>query len=191
MQDLTGFVLAAEDGPAEATFRIFDTSHQLTAGLSPHILYGRFERPILNFFDWKRGEIQIIHPSLSAPLFYPNDPEATTLGRFVTNDQPAYAVRNFNDWRSVYYGPKALNPAVMRAIARAAGVHIYLDTDDIVYANSRFLAVHATTEDTKCVSLSGKTAKVTDAYTNQTVASDTSEFKIKMRNGETRMFRLE
>ena len=190
MADLTGITFAAEEGPREATFRIVETSHRLTGGLSPHLLYGRFDRPLLNFFDWKRGEIQLIHPSLSAPLFYVDDPEATTLGRFITNDQPAYAVKDFEDWRSVYFGAKAFNPAVMRAIARAADVHIYLDTNDIVYANSRFVAIHATTEDTKRVSLPGKVAKVADAYTNQTVACDTDEIYIQMRNGETRTFRI-
>ena len=190
MLDLTGITFAAEDGPAEATFRVFDTGHQLTSGLSPHLLYGRFERPLLNFFDWKRGEIQIVHPSLSAPLFYPNDPETTTLGRFITNDQPAYAVKNFDNWNSVYFGPKALNPPVMRAIANAAGVHIYLDTNDIVYANRLFIAVHATTEDTKRISLPTTAAEITDAYTNETIAYNTNEIEIKMRNGETRTFRI-
>ena len=191
MLDLTGIRFAADDGPREGTFRIVEPGHALTADLSPHLLYGRFDRPLLNFFDWTRGEIQIVHPSLSAPLFYPNDEQATTLGRFVANNQPAYAVKEIDGWRSVYFGAKALNPTIIRTIARAAGVHIYLDTNDIVYANSRFVAVHATTQTTKRISLPSKAARMTDAYTNETIGVDVDAIEIGMRNGETRTLRIE
>ena len=191
MQDLTGFIFDADEGPREPTFRIFDTSNELTTGLSPHLLYGRFERPLLGFFNWKRGEIQVIHPSLTSPLIYVNDTQAIILGRFITNNQPAYVVKDFDEWRSVYIGAKVLNPSIIRAVARAAGVHIYLDTDDVLYANDRFVAVQAAKEDTKRICLPRTVQQITDAYTDEVLASNTDEFEIKISNGETRMFRLQ
>ena len=191
MQDLTGFIFDADEGPREPTFRIFDTSNELTTGLSPHLLYGRFERPLLGFFNWKRGEIQVIHPSLTSPLIYVNDTQAIILGRFITNNQPAYVVKDFDEWRSVYIGAKVLNPSIIRAVARAAGVHIYLDTDDVLYANDRFVAVQAAKEDTKRICLPRTVQQITDAYTNEVLAGNTDEFEIKISNGETRMFRLQ
>ena len=191
MSDLTGFGFEFVDAAREATFQITNPDHELSRDLSPYRLYGNFERPMLNFFDWKHGEIQIIDASLTAPLIYVDDPEATTLGKFVTNDESAFAVRDFNDWRSVWVGSKVVNAAVMRSVAAAAGAHIYLDTDDVVYANRRFVAVHATVEDRKWIRLPRQYDQVTDAYTNDVIATNTDDFDISMRAGETRMFRIE
>ena len=191
MQKLTGFAFGAENAEREPTFKICDDTHELCRDLSVHRLYGRFERPIRNTFDWKRGDVQIQDPSLCSPLLYvEQDDETVVLGRFVTNDKVAYAVKEFENWRSVYIGAKVMNPAVLRAIAQAAGAHVYLDTDDIIYANSRFLTVHSVIEDEKKIRLPGMRREVTDAYTDDVVGRDCDSFKISMRSGETRMFRV-
>ena len=190
MRDLTGFCFDAADGPYEPTFKITDKNHKFTADLSEHRLYGRFERPIMNWFSWKRGDIQIQDPTLCSPLFFVNDTNATVLGEFVANKKAAYAVKEFDSWNSVYIGAKIMNPSILRGIAKKAGVHVYLDTDDVVYANKLFLAIHSSVEENKRISLPRKCNKVVDAYTEETVSVDCDSFELQMRFGETRMFRV-
>ena len=190
MQDLTGLCFEAADGPYEPTFKITDKTHKFTNGLSAYRLYGRFERPIMNWFEWKRGDIQIQDPSLCSPLFFVNDTSATVLGEFVTNKKAAYAVKEFDSWNSVYIGAKIMNPSILRAIAKGAGVHVYLDTDDAVYANKLFLTIHSSVEENKRISLPRKCEKVIDVYTDEIVAANCNFFEIQMKNGETRMFRV-
>ena len=190
MKDLTGFNFGCEDAEREATFRIVNTDHLLTKGLSEYRLYGDFERPIMNTFDWKRGDIQIQDPSLCSPLFYVDDSDADVLGRFVTNDRAAYAVKDFGDWKSIYIGAKVMNPCILRTIAKSAGVHIYVENDDIVYANKHLMAIHAVVEEKKTISLPRKCKKIIDAYTDEVIAADCDLFELQMKNGETKMFRF-
>jgi ATP-dependent Clp protease adapter protein ClpS len=191
MSDLTGFQFGSDAGPCEPTFRIDNIDHALTGALSPHLLYGRYDRPLLGFLDWTFGEIQVIHPSLHAPLFYVDDPEATPLGTFVTNGKTAFAVKQFETWQSIYVGSKVLNAAVLRQIIKTAGVHLYLDTDDVFYANKRFIAIHATQEGRKEICLPQTVHRVTDAYTDEVLAENTDRIELDISFGHTCMLRLE
>ena len=51
-------------------------------------------------------------------------------------------MKRFPGWTSVYLGSPAANAGLLRAVARAAGTHRYVDGDDIVYANRSFVAIH-------------------------------------------------
>lgn len=144
----------------------------------------------MNTFDWKRGDIQIQDPSLCSPLFYVDDSDADVLGRFVTNDRAAYAVKDFGDWKSIYIGAKVMNPCILRTIAKSAGVHIYVENDDIVYTNKHLMAIHAVVEEKKTISLPRKCKKIIDAYTDEAIAADCDLFELQMKNGETKMFRF-
>lgn len=45
-------------------------------------------------------------------------------------------------WNSVYCAVPLLTPELMRNLARFAGVHVYRDANDILYADRQFVAVH-------------------------------------------------
>jgi len=45
-------------------------------------------------------------------------------------------------WNSVYCAVPLLTPELMRSLARFAGVHVYRDSNDILYADRQFVAVH-------------------------------------------------
>ena len=58
-------------------------------------------------------------------------------------------MKRFPGWTSVYLGSPAASAGLLRAVARAAGTHCYVDGDDsectafrIVYANRSFVAIH-------------------------------------------------
>ena len=92
--------------------------------------------------------------------------------------------------RQVYVGTTDAPAALLRNVLKAAGVHVYVDSDDVVVADSRFLALTATQDGTKRVILR-EPATVRNLYDKQVVAADTRSFEVPMSQGETRLFMLE
>ena len=76
----------------------------------------------------------------------------------------------------------------LRAFCVTNGVHIYCETDDIVYVNENYICIYAVTEGNKTLNL-GRERNVSELLggTYQTT-SDT--ITIEMQKGETRLFRL-
>ena len=87
--------------------------------------------------------------------------------------------------RSTYIGVLYAPPALLRNLARAAGVHIYCATDDIILGDGRFLAIHAAAAGRKTLHLP-EPMQVTDALTGETLARDT-RVPLVMEQGETRL----
>jgi hypothetical protein len=92
-------------------------------------------------------------------------------------------------WTTVYSAAPNLPPELLRPLARRAGVHLYLDSGDEVWANASLLAIHAITAGDKRIRLPEPT-DVRDAETGAALASDVAEFTIAMAAGETRLFRV-
>ncbi len=199
MQELTGFKFGYDLSPRLVTFRITDTQHSLTKNISELPLYGRLPRPLTAGFSFMPGENMVMDETLASPLFYVEEDEAKTLGRFVANDKTAYAVKEFDSWRSVYIGSKILPANILRTIARQAGVHIYLEdgnrlwpfrNNDIIYANKHFVSVVAEATDLKKITMPYVCTSINDALSNEVIAENTDQVQLKMHAGETRILRL-
>ena len=94
-------------------------------------------------------------------------------------------------WTSVYafeYG--TMTPATTREILRQAGVHLYVEGEDPVYANTRLLAVHCKTGGEKTVKLPHACRKVVDVFTGATVAENSSAFTYSFKTPDTVLFEL-
>ena len=79
-------------------------------------------------------------------------------------------------------------PAVLRAEMEKAGVHLYCELGDVLYANRHFLCIHAVTEGTKHITLP-RVAKISEFRTQ--LVWQTTEFEVEMQQYETLLFRLE
>jgi hypothetical protein len=77
------------------------------------------------------------------PLFHVVDPAVTMMARY--QDQEAVALaRKDTAAGTVYYSAVGNLPAaVLRTIARQAGVFIYYEGDDPIYVNDRLIGIHA------------------------------------------------
>ena len=125
-----------------------------------------------------------------SPIFYADDPEARVVGRMVDGKQPGLVVKRMEGWTSVYSGAMQLPQGLMRNIARAAGVHVWLETDDALYTDGQYVGVHAATDGTKTLTLPGH-FRVVDAISGQPVASDGRTVTLPMKKAETLLLRLE
>lgn len=199
MEDLTGFRFGCENAARPVTFRITNNDHVLTQNVSELPLYGRMPRPLTAGFAFMPGENMIMDETLAWPLFYVQDDDAQILGRFVANDKSAFAVKEFDTWTSVYIGAKILPANILRAIARNAGVHVYLENgdriwpfrkNDIIYANEEIVAIVAEVGDTKTIKLPNACKRVVDALTGEVLGQNSADVTLKMDAGETRILRM-
>ncbi len=170
MRALTGITIAKDDGPGKPQILV-DASDPLAQGLAT-------DKPL--------GAQQLT----VAPIFYADDPDARVVGRMVDGKQPGLVVKQQDGWTSVYSGAMQLPQGLMRNLARAAGVHVWLDTDDALYTDGQYVGIHAATEGTKTLTLPGR-FHVLDAITGQHVASNGRTVSLPMRRAETVLLRLE
>jgi len=89
----------------------------------------------------------------------------------------------------VYIGTTDVPAAFLRNVLKASNVHLYVDSDDVVSADARFLALTATAKGVKHVRLPNPTT-VRDALDGRILAKNTTSLDIPMKQGETRLFVL-
>jgi len=133
------------------------------------------------------GETSVIDPVFAA--LEPQE-NLEVLGRYRRADPAAgFVIKRESDWNSVFVGSNRLPPGILQRLAAAAGVHIWLDGDDLVVCDADFLAIHARTAGKKIVLLPRETI-VTDLITGDPVSANSVSFEIEMQHGETRMFSI-
>lgn len=165
MQALTGIRFRVHDQRFCPTVYVADGDHPLQRALPDNYAYGQFARE-LRSGRLASPEKPLFPPPLSgAPLFAVDDPQAKVLGYTATEFSPSFleaghkgatafaaggvelhpglAVKEMPDWTSVYSGTMMLPGRLIREVARLAGVHIYCDTEDLFFANSRMVGLMA------------------------------------------------
>jgi hypothetical protein len=190
IQQITGIKVDYEEREARTHIDIINYRHPITRGLPfGHAFGPEISRWHLVLFK-ESGFIEDDPTFTVGPLFYCSDPESTTLGRLNVNDKPGFCVKQFDSWTSIYVAVPYVSKQVLRNVAKFAGVHLYTDGEDLVYANNHFLSI--------CPRLSGRrtiklprTATVTDLWRNEKVAEGVSSFEIEVKANTTYMYLLE
>ena len=78
---------------------------------------------------------------------------------------------------------------MLRALAKLAGAHLYIDEDIIVYANQSFVGVHAKAGGKKRIYLRDK-ATVVEAFDGYTAAQDAASFEDEVPETGTKLYCL-
>ncbi|MDP0495466.1 MAG: hypothetical protein Q7Q73_04580 [Verrucomicrobiota bacterium JB024] len=133
----------------------------------------------------KREQTDVI-----GPHFVIDDPQATVLGRSTETGAPTLAIKKYADWTSVYAAFYPVNAPLLREIAREAGVNIYDEAGDIVYADASLLGIHAATPGTRTIRLP-EPADVVDLFSGETVAQDATAFEMDVTEPVTRLYRIQ
>ena len=79
--------------------------------------------------------------------------------------------------------------AELRAFCRESGVHVWCDTDDIVYVSKSFLAVCAVTEGVKRIDLGGERS-YRELLTENGARGRAARLELSLREHETRLFEI-
>ncbi len=184
--DLTGIRVRRLDERFDSKFRINGQLHPMTRGLDRRKLFGIFDRIRRHGYAC---DVKQYWESYLYPLFYSDDPDAQVLGSFLTSGKPALTVKQTDGFTSVFCGAKFLSSALVRNIARAAGCHIYCDSDDVLYANENFVVFHAASGGSKTLRFP-KTVSPWEVYEEKAYGSGVQEIRFDAYLGETKMFYL-
>ena len=163
MTELTGMKFDKGDHAWGPLVHILDFEHPITRGLSQDLFWGTNSR--LN------------------PVFHVEDPEAHTLGQVVYSQgrcKPGFVLKEFADWSSIYIAAPNIPSDVLRGIARWAGVHIYNDKGDVLYAAPQLLSVHTAAGGEREFALPHKVEVVYDLFSKRLVAENVSAFKVTL-----------
>jgi hypothetical protein len=121
------------------------------------------------------------------PLFVAADAKPEEVLATYPDGSAAVAMRRTRDGLSVFVGAPGLTSELLRLVARQSGVHLFTETDCIVYANGPFLALHASQDGAVEINV-GKRGTVTDMLTGAEVAKG-PRFTLPLKRGDTRVLR--
>ncbi len=100
-------------------------------------------------------------------------------------------VKEMKGWTSAYlYAWSELKASMLKDLARRAGVNIYCEAEQPVYANSRLLAVHTAHGGSQKIVLPWPRRRVVELFTGRTAAEDASEFFYDFSVPDTALFEL-
>jgi len=123
------------------------------------------------------------------PVFYADEPAAETWGELAGLGKPGLVVRQMTGWCSVYSAAPCLPSDLLRELAKRAGVHIYNDAGDVVYANRSFIGVSADYSGTRTIRLPQR-ADVTDLLTDKVIARAAEAFEVHLEGKQTGLYHL-
>ncbi len=186
MSELTGINMKIANDFFDPTFRFNGDYHPISDGIDRHYLYGKF--------DWRRTMMmpspRSKYSTYIYPLFYADDPEAVNLGHYLLADYPAVSVKETPEFTSVYFGSRSIRYDLIRHFALYAGCHIYIDSDDVLYAGPNHVTLHASSSGKKMIRFPEKVT-VTEVYENKCYGENTDCIEFEAYIGETKMFRLD
>ena len=100
---------------------------------------------------------------------------------------PAVVVRRAESATDVFLGVPALTPELVRALARAAGVHLYTEDDSAVWATDSYISIQAHKAAPVLIN-TGKAGTVSDAL-DGTSLGEGPELRVEFAQCEVRVLR--
>lgn len=185
VEDLTGMKVRRIDSPSYAKFKIAPDG-PLATDCDPGTVYGQITKQVQDGCAMYLGT----QTSVVYPLFVCDDPAFETAATLCKEKLPAVSIGRENGYTTVFTAAKWLTADFYRAVGRLAGCHVYEDDGDFVFANERFLTIHAATTGLKTIHLK-KACSPFEVYEKRFYGENVSEIVVKMTRGETLMFSLE
>jgi hypothetical protein len=182
----TGIRVKAEPHPWEHRVSITDFTHPITLSLPGDMTFGTSRH--------------------YGPIFRVDDPSAEVLGRsfgYNMNRDAAFAIKTFGkgargdgrstrgvgDYASIYCETPNLPAPLIRGMARYAGCHVYLESNDFLVAGKDLLMVHSAKPGERTLRLPQRST-VTEWPSGKIVGRNVKQFKFNLCEPGTAMFRI-
>jgi hypothetical protein len=188
--DLTGINVNCEKIKGHIHIDIINYEHLITQNLWKGYSFGPEIGRYHNIRFKEAGFIEDDPTFSIGPIFYVDDNDATVLGWLPIINKPGFCIKSFGNWTSIYSAVPYVSKDILRNIAHLAGVHIYSDGGDLVYANKHFLSIHTRIGGPRTIKLPSK-RDVIDLWSDKKVAEDTLQFNVEMKMHHTYMYLLE
>ena len=184
ISDLTGMNIVELRKPSLGKFKI-DPDSFLGLDCDPGVIYGQLDRQV------KDGCAMYLdnQSTVVCPLFVCDDPDAETAATLCAEKLPAVSVKHSEGYVTVFTAAKWLSAPVYRAVGRLAGCHVYEADYDFVFANDRYLTIHAASTGRKRICLK-RPCSPFEVYEERFYAEEAMEFEFEMVRGQSKMFEL-
>lgn len=107
------------------------------------------------------------------PLFVVDDPNTTTIGKYIELDKPAIAKKAMNGFTSWYVGLPEYGDKLMKYLLQQTGAHQYVSNNEVIYEGNNMLIVYSIVEGEHTVVLkNGKVLKYNVPKGGSTVIID-------------------
>jgi len=140
---------------------------------------------MLNGEDIRYGWLHIDHgvePSVLGIV----DSKAVSLG-YLHSGVPGLGMKEYPEWTSVFSAAPCMPPKILKAILKEAGVHLYTESEDVIYSNRSMITYVSCSRGEK--ELTVKYAiLLEDAISGEKIKLENSRCKIFMKRHETRIF---
>lgn len=193
MEDLTGLRFRQDATRYDYLMIDYDRyDHPITAGLEQQRAYGsdvpcEFFQKTQEWLAWPLlGNRELYKFS---PFFMVDDPGAIALGTLRGTSLPGLAVKEIGGMKSIFSTASCPTPELLRNIFRYAGVHLYSDSNDIVYANARYITVCCREGGAKTLRLPAK-MDLYDALEDKLLARGVDHYRFTAEDKQVEMFRL-
>jgi hypothetical protein len=171
MTDLTGISFGSGDHPWGPMIYLTNLNHPITRNCPQDLTWGT--------------------NSFLGPVFHVNDDSAQTLGNVVYSQgrcRPGFVVKEFPNWRSIYSAAPNLPAPILRGICRYAGVHLYNEQGDVLYATPQLLAIHSQAGGDRVFHLPQPVEVIHELFEDQSVAENTHTFQYTLPPASTCLF---
>lgn len=166
-------------------FHIDPKTHPIVKKAKADRRYGGVDREVHSNIWISRSELL---PDFTNPAFIiEEDEDVKVLGRYCADSEPALAMKEYNGFLSVYCCTQVLRSDVIASIAEYAGCHIYTDSEDVLYANDNFVAIHASFDGKRRIYFK-KTCSPYELYEKRYYGKNVNHIDVEMNLGETKMF---
>jgi hypothetical protein len=171
MTELTGIRFGKSDYPWPMRMHATDFTHEITRTLPQDFFWGT--------------------DSALGPVFHSVDPDARVIGQVVTamgRCKPGFVVKQNDGWQAVWLASPGIPAAVLRGIARHAGVHLYSEAGDVLHASASLLNVHTVAGGARKFKLPRTVAIVRDLYDDRVLARHAAEFEDVLEPNSSRLY---
>jgi hypothetical protein len=124
------------------------------------------------------------------PFFVVDDPDAEALGTLRGARQPGLATKTTDGMKSVYMAAPCPPPELLMNVFRDAGVHLYSDRGDLVYANERYVCLNAIGAGPRTLRLPRRAA-LYDAMEGTLLEANTDRYTHEAQDKQVDIFRLD
>ena len=188
IESLTGIKTAMLNDRYDAMFRWDGEEYPVSKDFGCRELYGRFDRRRhISVSSAFRAEAY--YDTYLYPMFYSVDENATDIAHFAASGHPAVSVKECDGYTSILYGSKSIDRSVLRGIAKFAGVHVYCDSEDVLYVGRRYITFHAASSGKKTLRFPKK-CDVYEVYEDKYYGQGVTEIEFDAYFGETKMFKI-
>lgn len=187
IEKTVGMKVGMKDKVSYPYFKVEDTGHAALRYADTYRRYGYIDRPIQSNV-WAEPSLLPI-PYLYPGFYIEEDEELTVLGRYCLDGRIAYAMKEVDGFISAYCTTQVIRSELIASMAEFAGCHVFSHSDDVLFANENFVAVHASYTGSRRIYLK-KSCNPYEVYEKRYYGNNVSYIDVDMYFGETKMWSL-